>query len=311
MERGGEAGPSAEGGAEPTRASIVELSPREAFNAFNNDAIERDSLGAGFFAVDSGEGTAMLGCVVFRDEELQMEWNEDYAVWEYDPLSFADQEVAESGKQERARKEEVTADSFSTAVLFHGGETDGVVGAMTKVGVQRVFAVRKSDFLQHYPWWSLAGKVNALDWKLPTQVDDQVFWSGRSTVEDPACLKQLDITSVVSLATSGNNLAGVEHHRAVCIDDDAGSLAVFLAELPAVEAFIAERLQAGGRVLVHCDAGRSRSACVILAHIIRSHAVSCDEAVEKMKRMRPLVRDMKEGSLLPSFVRHIQNAQLP
>ena len=45
----------------------------------------------------------------------------------------------------------------------------------------------------------------------------------------------------------------------------------------------------GGRVLVHCQAGISRSATICLAYLINARRVSLDEAFDFVKRRRQVI----------------------
>jgi predicted patatin/cPLA2 family phospholipase len=53
--------------------------------------------------------------------------------------------------------------------------------------------------------------------------------------------------------------------------------------------FIKECLQMGGRVLVHCFAGVSRSASVVIAYLMREHGQTFVDALNYTRRRRPIV----------------------
>ena len=60
-------------------------------------------------------------------------------------------------------------------------------------------------------------------------------------------------------------------------------------QLHAAAAFIAEE-SANGTVYVHCKIGYSRSAAVVGAYLLASgHAATIDEAVEKLREVRPTI----------------------
>ena len=62
-----------------------------------------------------------------------------------------------------------------------------------------------------------------------------------------------------------------------------------LDELRGALDFLKNALLSGGVVLIHCTAGRSRSAAVVLAFFIECMGMSCDEALAALKLKRPWV----------------------
>merc|ERR1712046_89189 len=53
--------------------------------------------------------------------------------------------------------------------------------------------------------------------------------------------------------------------------------------------FISSAHKSQGRVLVHCMAGRSRSASLVLAYLMRIKQVPLDEAFYETKKRRPMI----------------------
>ena len=53
--------------------------------------------------------------------------------------------------------------------------------------------------------------------------------------------------------------------------------------------FIEKGVQAGGRVLVHCFAGVSRSATVVVAYLITHRGMTYDQAIAVVREKRPKV----------------------
>ncbi|HVX87196.1 MAG TPA: dual specificity protein phosphatase [Phycisphaerae bacterium] len=68
--------------------------------------------------------------------------------------------------------------------------------------------------------------------------------------------------------------------------------------------FIAAQRAAGRTVFVHCNAGRSRSAMVITAYLMREHHWSADVALQHLQAQRPVIHP------IASFVTLLQNWQV-
>lgn len=76
-------------------------------------------------------------------------------------------------------------------------------------------------------------------------------------------------------------------YRAVDLDDDSDAASDFTALLPECLAFISEGLAGGGGVLVHCVAGKSRSASVCAAWLVATEGFSADTAIAEVQAARP------------------------
>ncbi|KAL1740055.1 protein-tyrosine phosphatase-like protein, partial [Schizophyllum fasciatum] len=63
-----------------------------------------------------------------------------------------------------------------------------------------------------------------------------------------------------------------------------------LSHLPKTCDFIQDALNGGGKVLVHCVMGVSRSSTVLAAYLMRAHRWSAAEALSFIKKSRPRVR---------------------
>nr|CAG8578718.1 2940_t:CDS:2 [Entrophospora candida] len=63
--------------------------------------------------------------------------------------------------------------------------------------------------------------------------------------------------------------------------------APFLKHLPAILEFIENTETLGGKVLVQCAAGVSRSPAVVAAWLIKKNGMQVDEAIEFIKERRP------------------------
>jgi len=59
---------------------------------------------------------------------------------------------------------------------------------------------------------------------------------------------------------------------------------------PETSEFIAKAIAEGGKVLVHCIRGVSRSATIVAAYLMTSHKLSHNEAVATVRSKRPIAR---------------------
>lgn len=66
-------------------------------------------------------------------------------------------------------------------------------------------------------------------------------------------------------------------------------LSTFLSDSSLPISFSDSVKNSGGRVLVHCQAGISRSATICLAYLIQSHRVRLDEAFDFVKQRRGVI----------------------
>lgn len=65
--------------------------------------------------------------------------------------------------------------------------------------------------------------------------------------------------------------------------------------------FIKEAINGGGKVLVHCMAGASRSATLVAAYLVKEFGFTADQAVDFLQHKRNVVKPN------PGFKRQLQN----
>ncbi|KAK4048326.1 tyrosine protein phosphatase yvh1 [Microbotryomycetes sp. JL201] len=114
------------------------------------------------------------------------------------------------------------------------------------------------------------------------------LWIGDyASSQAPETLKQHSITHVVAaMRQTYDNIAGVTVHRVPVDDTDTTNI---IEHFTAVCDFIADaRLDSQG-VLVHCQAGISRSATLVAAYLMRDMGLTADKALQKIKKARPSV----------------------
>uniref|UniRef100_H3G511 protein-tyrosine-phosphatase n=2 Tax=Phytophthora ramorum TaxID=164328 RepID=H3G511_PHYRM len=99
-------------------------------------------------------------------------------------------------------------------------------------------------------------------------------------------LKQAEITHVLCVSPSLSLKYPEEftYLRLEVADLSSVKISVFFGE---ALSFIDSALSAGGKVLVHCFMGRSRSATIVLAYLIARHALTLSDALRELRRVRP------------------------
>ncbi|OUS48332.1 protein-tyrosine phosphatase-like protein [Ostreococcus tauri] len=136
--------------------------------------------------------------------------------------------------------------------------------------------------------------------------------TARSVREDATAVEVTEGVYVGSVGAARNarelRRMGVTHVLAVCdgapaFSDDEGNGFIRATravkdspEAPIEETFdfcydfIRDARASGGRVLVHCFQGKSRSATICAMYMMRSLGMSYDEALEKIRAVRPCAR---------------------
>lgn len=116
--------------------------------------------------------------------------------------------------------------------------------------------------------------------------DDWLFVGSATSAMNFFAIKEYKITHIFSaIGPSQVKIPGVVYDNVNIMDDEMQSLEY------AIDKFIPFVLSArreGGKVLVHCYAGISRSVSLILAYLIISHGYSFQKALSMVKKSRPI-----------------------
>lgn len=123
-------------------------------------------------------------------------------------------------------------------------------------------------------------------WKM-TEVTPGVFVGSLDEAFDRRLLEESEITHILNVASEVDIKERVNRvYLKVAVDDDSpdANMANIMDECLT---FIQSGLADGGKVLVHCLEGKSRSVCVVLAHMM-SAGINCwDECLEHIRCIRP------------------------
>uniref|UniRef100_A0A7S4ML12 protein-tyrosine-phosphatase n=1 Tax=Prymnesium polylepis TaxID=72548 RepID=A0A7S4ML12_9EUKA len=180
---------------------------------------------------------------------------------------------------------------------------------------RRVVRVSRTTMTAGYPFLFVPS-LHGLP-PYPNEIVPGELYLGSAATANEAALDDLSISHIVSIVERNLlPIAGRTHKLCQIPDTDEAELLPVLKEaLP----FIASALQDGGRVLVHCERGASRSVSVVCAHLMLTDGVGLHDALAHVKAQRPCAqpnggflrqlqgRDVQE--LLRSFANEARTAQ--
>lgn len=121
-----------------------------------------------------------------------------------------------------------------------------------------------------------------------SEINDHLFLSGAGVLK-PDKIKQKKITFIVNATVEEPSayLSGVEYLK-IRIDDSPN------AHLDTYFDMVSDRIKAnkdrGGRTLVHCVAGVSRSASLCMVYLIKYQRLTLRQAYYHVKSARPIIR---------------------
>jgi predicted protein tyrosine phosphatase len=136
------------------------------------------------------------------------------------------------------------------------------------------------------------------------RVDANVFIGGYLIAAEPKFIRETGITRIVKMFADTDDYPGGRHRhpgvKYLVIDAkdtpeydirDGGERAV---------RFIREGLAANEKILVHCHAGISRSATVVLLHLMVNRSYPLDLALARLRSLRSFVQPN------PGFMAHLR-----
>lgn len=119
----------------------------------------------------------------------------------------------------------------------------------------------------------------------PAEIRDHLYLGSARAVSDEALLRERGITHIVNATVElPNELERNFTYLRLDLDDDQK-----VNIMDAIETcynFIEECRNEGGKVLVHCQAGISRSAAVVIAYLMKEEGMSLRDAFFYVKSKR-------------------------
>lgn len=145
------------------------------------------------------------------------------------------------------------------------------------------------------PWVSTEFNVN--------QIEDGVYIGDIASAYNEKELKNLGITHIITAVLGVHPESSFSDPKAfkylnVPVRDVNGEN--MKQHLPTTNAFIEEALLSGGKVLVHCVCGVSRSATIVAAWIMSKHGYGVEETIDLLKSRRGCVNP------IPAFREQLQ-----
>jgi predicted protein tyrosine phosphatase len=136
------------------------------------------------------------------------------------------------------------------------------------------------------------------------QVDPNVYISGYLAAADPRFIKRAGITRIVKLFADSKAYPGGYHRHPgvkylVVAAEDVPEYDIRPAARAAV-AFIRDGIFNGEHILVQCHAGVSRSATVVLFHLMLNRGYDLEHALARLKLVREFVNPN------PGFMEHLR-----
>lgn len=127
------------------------------------------------------------------------------------------------------------------------------------------------------------------------RVDDHVFIGNRIGAEELAYLKNNGITHIINTANELPNFheasTGIRYMKLTLNDDPRPSVENLLKMLEPTYAFISHAVSSNpkARVFVHCAAGISRSASIVIYYLMKKNSIGFETALMRLKGKRQWV----------------------
>jgi hypothetical protein len=150
-----------------------------------------------------------------------------------------------------------------------------------------MFQIREKLRLRPMPAAINHDETHSLASPLPHAITEDLFLGDYQSSKNPILLN-LGVTGVVNAAGGlPNPLAGQLRYLKVNLPDSA--LSDIQSHFPAVIKFVNQVRSKGGKVLINCAAGVSRSATLVIAYLMSSQKMTLREAYRKVKAIRACV----------------------
>lgn len=129
------------------------------------------------------------------------------------------------------------------------------------------------------------GVIDMCYFHVPSQITPQIYLSSRIEGECDECVRCLGINAIVRLVYSSHIPPPDVALFAFPIEDlPTQPLHIVI---PLALAFMDDHIKQGHKVLVHCDAGISRSTSIVAAYLCWKQRIPVMEAIRQIQAARP------------------------
>ncbi|KAI9233061.1 MAG: dual specificity protein phosphatase 12 [Podila humilis] len=119
------------------------------------------------------------------------------------------------------------------------------------------------------------------------QVIPGLFLSGATPAESLAYLQEMGITHIIQVSDINTpRFPGEFMYKLISVPDMEETN--LIKHFPDTFTFISEAIAKGGKVLVHCQAGASRSVAVVCAYLMKTQNISAADALLLVQALRPI-----------------------
>lgn len=122
------------------------------------------------------------------------------------------------------------------------------------------------------------------------RIRERLFLGDKDTARDPYFMVNNKIVLIVNATVELSPNPFRIHESRVPVNDDLRTESIDLMThyIPWIVQIIYTYIKNGNNVLVHCYAGRQRSAVIVASYLMLTEGMSADEAVAEVRRHRPI-----------------------
>ena len=127
-----------------------------------------------------------------------------------------------------------------------------------------------------------------MDYTIPNKITESIFLGKSNSAQNLDVLQELGITHILMV---GYDLEAkfpkqITYTHLEMDDKEGVNIQVYF---DTACDFIDEAINSGGKILIHCHAGVSRSASIVIAYLIKQKKISYEEAREICRQGRPCI----------------------